>query len=68
MKTARKLPPWLRRPFLGGETYTKVDKILNSLELKTICENANCPNRGECYNRGTESLATFVHETVNSAR
>jgi lipoic acid synthetase len=53
MKAARKLPPWLRRPFPAGETYTKVDKILSSLELKTICENANCPNRGECYNRGT---------------
>ncbi|MHC5076366.1 MAG: lipoyl synthase [Planctomycetota bacterium] len=53
MKTARKLPPWLRRPFPVGETYTKVDKILSSLRLETICENANCPNRGECYNRGT---------------
>jgi lipoic acid synthetase len=53
MKTVRKLPPWLRRPFPAGEIYIKVDKILSSLELQTICENANCPNRGECFNRGT---------------
>jgi lipoic acid synthetase len=56
MKTARKLPPWLKRSFPTGEIYTKVDKILNSLELQTICKNANCPNRGECFNRGTATV------------
>jgi lipoic acid synthetase len=56
MKTSRKLPAWLRRPVPSGEIYTKVDKILSSLELETICENANCPNRGECFNRGTATV------------
>jgi len=49
----RKLPPWLRRPLPTGQTYDRTDSILNSLGLETICINANCPNRGECWSRGT---------------
>jgi lipoic acid synthetase len=56
MKTTRKLPPWLRRPFPAGDTYNNVKKILNSLKLQTICTNANCPNRGLCFNRGTATV------------
>jgi len=56
MKTARKLPSWLKRPFPSGEKYINVDNILNSLKLQTICLNANCPNRGECWNRGTATV------------
>ena len=49
----RKLPPWLRRPLPAGREYKQTEKILSSLELQTICENANCPNRGQCWSRGT---------------
>jgi len=52
----RKLPPWLRRPLPTGETYKKVENILNTLNLQTICNNANCPNRGECWSRGTATV------------
>ncbi|MFC1738812.1 lipoyl synthase [Planctomycetota bacterium] len=56
MKSVRKLPPWLRRPMPAGETFHKVENILSSLKLQTICSNANCPNRGECFNRGTATV------------
>jgi len=49
----RKLPPWLRRPLPAGETYNHTENVLTSLGLQTICHNANCPNRGECWSRGT---------------
>jgi len=52
----RKLPPWLRRPLPTGKTYKKVENILSSLSLETICNNANCPNRGECWSRGTATV------------
>jgi len=52
----RKLPPWLRRPMPTGENYNTVNKILSSLELQTICTNANCPNRGQCWDRGTATV------------
>ena len=52
----RKLPPWLRRPLPAGETYDRTENILRSLGLETICYNANCPNRGECWARGTATV------------
>ncbi len=52
----RKLPPWLRRPLPAGESYKRTDKLLKSLCLETICSNANCPNRGECWERGTATV------------
>ncbi len=52
-----KLPPWLRRPLPRTARGTVVDSILADFGLRTICEEARCPNRGECYERGT---ATFL--------
>jgi len=53
---SRRLPPWLRRrlPTDGSFQYTR--KVLESLDLQTICSNANCPNRGECWSRGTATV------------
>jgi lipoic acid synthetase len=52
----RKLPPWLRRPLPANGAFRNTEKVLNSLDLETICSNANCPNRGECWARGTATI------------
>jgi lipoic acid synthetase len=52
----RKLLPWLRRPLPASETYNHTDNLLGSLGLETICTNANCPNRGECWDKGTATV------------
>jgi lipoic acid synthetase len=52
----RKLPVWLRRPLPAGSIYNHTDKTLNSLGLETICMHANCPNKGECWGRGTATV------------
>ena len=49
----RKLPPWLRRPLPVDNTFHHTEQVLSSLGLETICSNANCPNRGQCWARGT---------------
>jgi lipoic acid synthetase len=54
--TRRKLPPWLRKSLPVGKTFQHTEKILNSLKLETICSNANCPNRGQCWARGTATV------------
>jgi lipoic acid synthetase len=54
--TSRTLPPWLRRPFPTGGSFQHTRQILESLGLQTICSNANCPNRGECWSRGTATV------------
>jgi len=52
----RKLPPWLRRPLPAGPTYRRTENVLNSLNLHTICTDANCPNRGQCWERATAAV------------
>ena len=56
MRNVRKLPKWLKKPLPAGQTYKQTEKILDNLGLQTICTNANCPNRGECWSRGTATV------------
>ncbi|HVP07662.1 MAG TPA: lipoyl synthase [Candidatus Acidoferrum sp.] len=49
----RRKPEWLRVKAFSGETYSRVTALLRDLGLQTVCQEANCPNRGECFNRGT---------------
>jgi lipoic acid synthetase len=53
---ARK-PPWLKVPAPGGPTYRRLKSAIAEDNLHTVCEEANCPNVGECWERGT---ATFM--------
>ena len=55
-KKAGRLPPWLRRPLPADGTFRHTQNVLNSLGLETICSNANCPNRGQCWSRGTATV------------
>jgi lipoic acid synthetase len=52
----RRLPAWLRRPLPASESFRRTEQVLISLGLQTICNNANCPNRGECWSRGTATV------------
>ena len=52
----RRLPPWLKRPFPAGENYAQTKRLLDDLNLQTICTNANCPNQGQCFKRGTATV------------
>jgi len=54
---ATRLPAWLRRPIAHGGEYRAVDGLLAELGLSTVCREAKCPNRGECFSAGT---ATFL--------
>ena len=50
-------PPWLRVQAPGSPGYRRLKQLVQSLKLHTVCEEANCPNIGECWDRGT---ATFM--------
>jgi lipoic acid synthetase len=50
-------PPWLKVPAPGGPTYRKLKRAIAEDNLHTVCEEAACPNVGECWERGT---ATFM--------
>jgi len=53
----RRRPPWIRVKAPMGETYEQVRDLMRSKSLHTVCEEAQCPNLGECWGRGT---ATFL--------
>jgi lipoic acid synthetase len=55
--TTRRLPDWLKRGLPRGNENSFTDHLLRELKLETVCENARCPNRPECYSRRT---ATFM--------
>jgi lipoyl synthase len=57
MPTIERKPRWLRAPLPGGERYLRVRRAVSSCGLHTVCEEARCPNLGECWNAGT---ATFL--------
>jgi len=50
-------PPWFKVPPPGGERYVELTKLIKSENLNTVCQEAACPNVGECWERGT---ATFM--------
>jgi lipoic acid synthetase len=50
-------PNWLKVKAPSGEEYAKVKQMMRSKELHTVCEEAHCPNIGECWGAGT---ATFM--------
>jgi len=53
----RPKPDWLKVRAPGSENYHRLKGLMRSLGLHTVCEEANCPNIGECWNHGT---ATFM--------
>ena len=50
-------PEWLKVRAPGSENYLKLRGIMRDLKLNTVCEDAHCPNIGECWHHGT---ATFM--------
>lgn len=53
----KRLPDYLKRPIINTETTKTVRNILKNHCLNTVCENARCPNKNECY---TKHTATFL--------
>lgn len=51
-------PEWLKREVPGGEKYTEIKAKLRELKLHTVCEEAKCPNIGECWGGGDGGTAT----------
>ena len=54
---AQPKPEWLKVRAPGSENYLRLKGLMRGLGLHTVCEEANCPNIGECWHHGT---ATFM--------
>lgn len=65
MTKIQRKPAWLKVKAFGGDQFNEVNKLLKQHELNTVCQEANCPNRGECFSNGT---ATFLILGPNCTR
>lgn len=61
----KRLPDYLKRPIIDTDKTRTVRRILKSKCLNTVCENARCPNKNECY---TKNTATFLIMGNNCTR
>lgn len=52
----RPKPPWLRARVPGGEAYLRLRRIIDTYRLHTVCQEASCPNMGECWGRGVATI------------
>ena len=50
-------PEWLKVRVPSGESYSRLKRMIDAHRLNTVCEEARCPNMGECWTAGT---ATFM--------
>src|SRR5881275_237380 len=57
IELAPKRPDWLKVRAPGGKNYVELRTLMRDLELHTVCEEARCPNIGECWGHRT---ATFM--------
>ncbi|QLL30891.1 hypothetical protein HG536_0A07060 [Torulaspora globosa] len=55
---AKRLPKWLKVPIPKGQNYHRLKKDVADLKLSTVCEEARCPNIGDCWGGGDKSKAT----------
>lgn len=61
-------PRWLRAPMPGGAGYEQVRRIVREHRLATVCEEAKCPNIGECWNAGTATLMLMGEVCTRACR
>ena len=61
----KRLPDYLKRPIIDTDKTRTVRRILKTKCLNTVCENARCPNKNECY---TKNTATFLIMGNNCTR
>ena len=64
----KRLPGWLRAPLPGGERYGRIKQALRQRGLHTVCEEAQCPNIGECWNEGTATLMLMGDTCTRACR
>ena len=57
MSTERRLPTWLKVKMPSGQNYSNLQNLIKTQGLHTVCEEARCPNIGECWEKET---ATFM--------
>lgn len=64
----KRKPDWLKVKLPGGEEYERVRKLLKTLRLHTVCEEAMCPNVSECWGAGTATVMILGDTCTRACR
>ncbi len=64
----KRLPGWLRKKDPIQREMMQTRRLLKDLELNTVCQNARCPNIGECYSRDTATFMILGESCTRSCR
>jgi lipoic acid synthetase len=65
---AGRKPAWLRAPMPAGPRFDTVRRTVRAHRLATVCEEAKCPNIGECWNAGTATLMLMGEVCTRACR
>ena len=68
MNLPQRKPEWLRVRMPGGEQYNELKERFRKLDLKTVCEEARCPNIGECWQAGTATIMILGETCTRGCR
>lgn len=61
-------PKWLKAPAPTGEKYSSIKQMVREYKLSTVCEEAMCPNIGECWNAGTATIMLMGSTCTRACR
>jgi lipoic acid synthetase len=56
MDSTQRKPKWLKAQIPGGQGYTAMSRLMREHKLHTVCEEAKCPNLGECWSKGAATV------------
>jgi lipoic acid synthetase len=65
---AARKPAWLRAPMPAGAAFEQVKQTVREHRLATVCEEAKCPNIGECWNAGTATIMLMGEVCTRACR
>jgi lipoic acid synthetase len=68
MDLPQRKPEWLKVRMPGGEQYNELKARFRKLDLKTVCEEARCPNVGECWREGTATIMILGETCTRGCR
>jgi lipoyl synthase len=68
MTSREKKPEWLRVRMPGGDRYAELKERMRRMDLHTVCEEARCPNVGECWNEGTATIMILGETCTRGCR
>lgn len=61
-------PPWLKRTLPQGPGYEEMRRLISSAHLNTVCKEAKCPNRFECFQKGTATVMILGDRCTRACR